>query len=189
MVKSDKTDDALNGREATDMFRLRKESKLTHAELCAYWDERTSAARYAGNDGELDNVFVAKRNGDRIRLVRKARNLIDPFATVFWGRLQPLPEVRSENGCKSVLTGFFGKSVLDYVVLAILTGIDGFIFFRALLDGTLNTTVIAGCAAFLIVFVLLAVPTKSARDKYTELLDEIARGGRPPEEEPEDDAR
>ena len=164
------------------MFRLRIESKLTHEDLCAYWDDRTSAARYAGNDGDLDNVFIAKRKGDRIRLVRKAMNVIDPFATVFWGQLLPLPEGEGKNGSKSVLTGFFGKSVLDYILLAVLVGVDAFVFFYNLAKGSLNTTVIAGCAAFLLVFVLLVIPTKSARERYTDLLDDVARGGKPREE-------
>ena len=171
------------------MCRIRMTSKLTQEELCAFWDERTSAARYAGNDGDFDNVFVANRKDSRVRLVRKARNLIDPFATVFWGRLLPLTENEEgkEEGDRSVLTGWFGKSVLDYILLALLVGLDAVIFFRNLSDGSLNTTVIAGCAAFLILAVVLAVPTKGARETYSDLLSEIARGGKSADEKPEHD--
>ncbi|MBO4366087.1 MAG: hypothetical protein J5843_00375 [Clostridia bacterium] len=169
------------------MFRLRIESKLTHGDLCAYWDDRTSAARYAGNDGDFDNVFVAKRKENRVRLIRKARNVIDPFATVFWGQLLPLQEGEGKKGSKSVLTGFFGKSILDYILLAILFGVDALIFIYNLVNHSLNTTVIAGCAALLILFLVLIIPTKSARERYTELLDDIARGGETPEETADDE--
>ncbi len=72
------------------------------------WDEMTSPARFAGCDDTMDLIFVAKRSGGRVRLVRKARIAHEPFCCVFRGKI-------SGSGSGSVIKGVFTKSVADYI--------------------------------------------------------------------------
>ncbi|MBR0231523.1 MAG: hypothetical protein IJQ53_04790 [Clostridia bacterium] len=48
------------------------ESDYSKEELISRRDEYTSSARFAGSDETLDLIFVSKRNGDRIKLIRKS---------------------------------------------------------------------------------------------------------------------
>jgi len=148
------------------LFGFQKTSPFSVSALCERWDDRTSSARFAGNDADMDNVFVAERKGTRVRLVRKARNALDPFATVFRGNIK-------KDGEGSVLEGWFGKSALDYILLALLFGGDVFFFVRGIVLGQLNGGLVAGCLLFLALLVLLAYPTKSARNRYAEFMSDI----------------
>ena len=89
---------------------LHLESRYSTEQLLARWDERTSLARFAGNDDVLDVIYVASRKKNRVFLIRKARRTLDPFATVFRGRIFPC-------GDGSVLQGSFSKRLFDYILL------------------------------------------------------------------------
>ena len=78
------------------------------------WDEMTSPARFAGCDDTMDLIFVAKRSGGRVRLVRKARIAHEPFCCVFRGKI-------SGSGSGSVIKGVFTKSVADYFIVLLIS--------------------------------------------------------------------
>lgn len=164
------------------MFRLTIESPFDSETLCRRWDDRTSVSRFAGNDDEMDNVFMALRKDRKVRLVRKARSALDPFATVFWGKISP----DGPDG-KSGITGFFGKSVLDYILLAVMLGLDVFLFVHNAAGGKLNAGLVTGCIAFLLLLCILAFPMKSARLRYADFMRDIA--GAPPESDSEEGNR
>ena len=56
------------------------ESRYSKDELISRWDEFTSPARFAGTDDVMDLIFVSKRKGNKVRLVKRARTKRDPFA-------------------------------------------------------------------------------------------------------------
>ena len=142
------------------------ESRFEPAELFDRWDDRTSPARFAGNDGVMDDIFMARRKHDRVFLIRKGRNTWDPFSTVFRGRI-----VSATTG--SVLKGCFTKRLSDYFLLSILMLIDIYFGWRGyLMDGFTGTTAFV-CIAVFVALVLLAIPLPSARKKYTAFLKEI----------------
>lgn len=90
-------------------------SDYSSEELVERWDEFTSPSRFAGNDETMDLVFVAKRKGNKVKLVRKARSAHEPFSCVFRGEIKA-----SEKGSRIV--GVFTKSWLDYAAVgAVLT--------------------------------------------------------------------
>ncbi len=141
-------------------------SKYSEADLASRWDERTSPARFAGNDELLDAVFVAKRKQDRVILIRKARGTWDPFATVFRGRIVPLPD-------GSAIKGYFTKRLFDYVLLFLLLLADGYFCFRLQDMGNLTASASVGCLAFAAILLLLAVPLRASRRRYRAFLQDI----------------
>ena len=78
-------------------------SKLTKRQLAERWDERTSPQRFAGSDDMFDNIFVADRKGDKIKVAFKPRTGTYLFSTVFRGRI-----TEDEEG--SAITGKYTKS-------------------------------------------------------------------------------
>ncbi len=88
-------------------------SKLSKEELIDKWDDYTSPARFAGNDDTMDLIFISKRNGDNVRLVRKARTVREPFTCVFRGKIK-----ETEEG--SVIEGSFTKAVFDYIFVGLM---------------------------------------------------------------------
>lgn len=136
--------------------------------LLSRWDERTSPARFAGNDDVLDTVYRAKRNGNKVYLIRKGYSSVDPFVTVFRGEI-----VQSERG--SVLQGRFTKRVFDYVLILLFLVLDVAFAARSYLMGSMTYTGLAGCALFAAIMILLAIPMPSARKRYTEFLKDITR--------------
>ena len=97
---------------------LSLESKHNASALSSRWDERTSPARFAGNDDVLDMIYFAKRKGNKVFLVRKGSRSLDLFATVFRGQILP-------RGEGSVLQGSFSKRLSAYLLLAVLLVLDG----------------------------------------------------------------
>ena len=142
------------------------ESKATPEQLVRRWDEKTSPARFAGNDALMDNIFIASRKEDRVFLIRRASGALDPFATVFRGRIVSC-------GGGSAIKGRFTKRLFDYLLLLLLAAIDGFIYFRALEEGSVNPSFTGLCIAFALVLLLLACPLRSTRRRYREFLEEI----------------
>ena len=82
------------------------QSGYSATELISRWDEYTSISRFAGSDETMDLVYISKRRGNRVKLVRKAQLSREPFSTVFRGRIK-----NSKNG--SEIVGCFTKSLLD----------------------------------------------------------------------------
>ena len=136
--------------------------------MISRWDERTSPARFAGNDDVLDTVYRAKRKDNRVYLIRQGYSSLDPFTTVFRGKI-------TENGEGSVLEGWFTKRVFDYVLLAILLILDVAFAVRSYSMGSLTNMGMLGCGIFAAILVLLAVPMPSAKRRYTEFLRDITR--------------
>lgn len=135
--------------------------------LIKEFDERTSEARFAGNDEILDNIFVAERKGDRFILIRKAKALRDPFATIFHGRI-------SKNIDGTYISGYFTKSVLDYIITALF-----FVFLMIIRDevigrGESPLTI----NVIIVIYTLLALSFlltfKSTKQKYIDFLKDIA---------------
>lgn len=144
--------------------------KSTHSvsQLIARWDERTSPARFAGNDDVLDTVYRAKREEDRVFLIRKGSSSIDPFTTVFRGKI-------SGDGEGSVLEGKFTKRAFDYVFLALFLVLDIAFALRSYLLGDLTPGGMIGCGIFAALMILLAIPTPWAKKRYTAFLRDITR--------------
>lgn len=143
------------------------ESKFTPEQLAQRWDEKTSPARFAGNDALMDNIFIASRKEDRVFLIRRASGALDPFATVFRGRIVPC-------GSGSAIKGRFTKRLFDYLLLLVLAFLDGFVFYRAMDEGSVSPSVTGFCIAFLVLLLLIAFPLRAPRRRYREFLEEIA---------------
>ena len=151
-------------REERAMLTL--ESRYSPEQLLARWDERTSPARFAGNDDVLDLIYVASRKDNRVFLIRKARRTLDPFATVFRGKI-----VSCGNG--SALQGSFSKRFFDYFVLLAMLAIVVFVYHRASISGLATTSFSVGCVLFACLILLLAIPLPHAKKKYLSFLKEI----------------
>ena len=142
------------------------ESKEAPEQLAQRWDEKTSPARFAGNDELMDNIFIASRKKDRVFLIRRASGALDPFATVFRGRIVPC-------GSGSAIKGRFTKRLFDYFLLLLLAGLDGFVYSRALEGGGASPSVTGFCIAFALLLLLLAVPLRASRRRYRDFLEGI----------------
>ena len=88
-------------------------SDFSEEELTSRFDEYTGPARFAGNDDTMDLIFVSERKKNKIKLIRRARTVRDPFAAVFRGRI-----MKTENG--SEIRGFFTKSVFDFIFMLLI---------------------------------------------------------------------
>ena len=145
---------------------VRFPSELSVEELAKNWDEHTSPARFAGSDDTMDLIFVSKRSGESIRLVRKARSAREPFSCVFRGKIK---------GCEkgSEIVGFFTKSIFDYilslVIIALVVYMRSYVIERGRDLGAINAiliVVLAGCA-------LLLYNRRSVKRKYAEFIFRI----------------
>ena len=145
-------------------------SKLTKRQLAERWDERTSPQRFAGSDDMFDNIFVADRKGDKIKVAFKPRTGTYLFSAVFRGRI-----TEDEEG--SAITGKYTKSDADYVIAGILVIIFTAVL-KALYDRGIGAIKIyigmLICAAVLFVFL---VPKRGAIKKYRELFKDITQNG------------
>lgn len=142
------------------------DSCFSPAELTARWDDFTSPARFAGNDGVLDDIFIARRKDNRVYLIRKGRNTLDPFSTVFYGKI-----LSTATG--SILQGHFRKRFFDYLILVILLLLDVYIAYRGYVaEGfSASTTIVSLVVA--VSLILLAIPLPPARNRYTAFLKKI----------------
>ncbi len=141
-------------------------SDLSYDELVAQWDEHTSPARFAGNDDSMDLIFVSKRKGNKVKLVRRARTAREPFSTVFRGKI-----VETEKG--SEVVGYFTKALSDYAfaagLIALLFYIRSIIIERAEALNTINiflVIAIAGCS-------LLLMNLRPAKRRYADFIYRI----------------
>lgn len=145
---------------------VRFPSELSIDELTENWDEFTSPARFAGSDDTMDLIFVAKRKENKVKLVRRARTVREPFSCVFRGEI-----VKTEQG--SEIKGSFTKSYFDYIlcaaVLGILFYIRSFIIERGASLGAMNTLLIAA----IIGSILLLANFRPTKRRYAEFLYQI----------------
>lgn len=142
------------------------ESRYSPEQLLARWDERTSPARFAGNDDVLDVIYVAVRKKNRVFLIRKARRTLDPLTTVFRGKI-------ISYGSGSALRGNFSKRLFDYLLLLALLALDIFFYHRAFSAGLASDTFSVGCVCFAVLLLFLAIPLPRAKKKYLAFLREI----------------
>lgn len=142
------------------------ESRYSPEQLLARWDERTSPARFAGNDDFMDVIYVASRKENRVFLIRKGRRTLDPFATVFCGKVVPC-----DGG--SVLQGRFSKRLFDYLILLALLALEIFFYQRAAAGGTVTQAFTVGCVVFACLLLLLAIPLPHTKKRYLGFLKEI----------------
>ncbi len=141
-------------------------SRYSPEQLAARWDACTSPARFAGNDELLDTIFIASRKKDRVFLIRKASGALDPFATVFRGRIVSC-------GGGSGIKGHFTKRLFDYLILLLFALADVFFYWRGMRAGPVSSSMTAGCIVFAIILLLLAIPLRSPRRRYRAFLEEI----------------
>ena len=145
---------------------VRFESSYSPDELTERWDEYTSISRFAGCDDTMDLIFVSKRKGNRVRLVRKAQVAREPFSPVFRGKIQ-----KTEKG--SAVVGFFTKSVADYVAVGIvdviLLYIRSFVVERGDDLNTINSLIAIALAASL----LLLLNYKPSKRRYADFISRI----------------
>ncbi len=141
-------------------------SNYSVEKLIESWDDFTSPARFAGNDDTMDLIFISKRRGNRVKLIRRARFSREPFSTVFRGRIR-----KTKNG--SEIVGVFTKTIFDYVfsaaVLALLFYIRTIIIERS---GALNTINVL-LAASIMIFALLLFNTRGSKRRYADFISRI----------------
>ncbi len=141
-------------------------SKKQYEKLIVDFNERTCEARFAGNDEVLDNIFVTRRDGDRFILVRKAKSLRDPFAAIFHGRIS-----KTDNG--TCISGYFTKSVFDYIVVALF-----FAFLMIIRNEVISReepllTVNVIIAIYMILSLSFLITFKSTKQMYIDFLKDI----------------
>ena len=141
-------------------------SRCTPSALVLRWDERTSPARFAGNDDLLDDIYIAHREDRQVFLIRKGRGTWDPFSTVFRGKI-----VSYEGG--SAIKGHFCKRFFDYLVLALLLLLDIYFAYRgfAMERFSISTGIVS--VLFGAGVILLGIPLPPVRKKYMIFLKEI----------------
>ena len=141
-------------------------SKYSAEELTERWDEFTSDARFAGSDENMDLIFVSKRNGENVRLVRRAKQSRDPFSCIFRGKI-----VSDSNGSK--IKGIFTKSIFDYIVVGLILA---FLFYirHLVIERMESLNTINLLLVFAIVFgMLLLYNTRSAKRRYADFITRI----------------
>lgn len=141
-------------------------SSFSSEELTERWDEYTSPARFAGSDDTMDLIFVAKRKKNKIKLVRRARTVREPFSCVFRGEIK-------NNGQGSEIKGYFTKSYFDYLICAIVLGLLFYIRSVAVGRGSplgaMNTVLIAAIVGGL----LLLCNFRPTKRRYAEFIYKI----------------
>jgi len=146
-------------------MRILKSNK-SYDLLSKTFDERTSEARFAGNDELLDDIFITHRSGDKFTVVRKAKSIREPFATVFHGRLV------CDGEC-SFIKGYFTKHIIDYIISAILFAFIIVIRNEVLSRGEPSAAINIIAAMYLLLVFLLMMTFKNTKDKYIDFLKDI----------------
>jgi len=141
-------------------------SNYSQSELIERWDDYTSISRFAGCDDTMDLIFCSKRNGDRVKLVRKARAAKEPFMVVFRGNIK-----KTEAGSK--ITGLFTKSIADYILIAVvLTIVFAMRYYAGVRNVNLTTAnTLLVCAIVLSLLALIC--RRKTKRKYEEFISRI----------------
>ena len=143
-------------------------SKLTAEQLTEAWDEFTSPSRFAGSDDTLDLIFISKRNKEKVRLVHRARNGVQPFNCIFRGRI-----VECEGG--SAVKGTFTKSIFDYGFVAAVIALLFYIRYLVIERGDSLHTINVILACSIIGSLLLLINTRATKRKYADFITRITR--------------
>jgi len=141
-------------------------SEYTENELCQRWDDFTSPARFAGNDEMMDLIFVSERDGNKVKLVRKAKSAKEPFSCVFQGKIK-----KTEQG--SEIIGYFRKSFFDYLAVALIFGILWYMRSMILERGESLTTINGLLLVALLGGAFLLYNTRLSKRKYAEFIFRI----------------
>ncbi|MBE6691738.1 MAG: hypothetical protein E7586_00185 [Ruminococcaceae bacterium] len=145
---------------------LKFKSDKSVEELIKQWDEHTSISRFAGSDETMDLIYVSKRKGRKVRLVRKAPLAREPFSSVFRGVIR-----EAEQG--SEIAGLFTKSIFDYVLISaiffMLFYIRSYVIQRGDSLATINTLIIFA----IIGSVLCLYNFRATKRKYADFISGI----------------
>ena len=142
------------------------ESRYSKDELISRWDEFTSPARFAGTDDVMDLIFVSKRKGNKVRLVKRARTKRDPFACVFYGKI-----TETENGSR--ISGSFAKAFIDYLVVAAIISLFAYMSYYVSERGDSTVTVNVLLGASIVFGAMLLYNTRSVKRKYVDFISRI----------------
>lgn len=141
-------------------------SRLSRSDFFKSWDSVTAYGNFAGGDEVLDSVFIAKRKGGLVYLIEKPKSAHDIFAATFYGFISGTAE-------GSVLHGFFGISVLDFIITAIAYVVYGFVIasvYNRGQAGSARVMIVMGLAVLALIFVTLP----KTRRRYRRILDKAA---------------
>lgn len=141
-------------------------SDYSKEELISRWDDYTSAARFAGSDETLDLIFVSKRSGDRIKLIRKSNSVHEPYAAVFRGRIYG-------KGERSCIKGIFTKTVIDYAFTALIIALAFVVRSYAESRGASLYTANVILAAAIVFGILLLFNYRGTKRRYTDFMCRI----------------
>ncbi|MBQ1206248.1 MAG: hypothetical protein IIX67_03500 [Clostridia bacterium] len=141
-------------------------SRYSEEELINRWDDFTSPARFAGADDVMDLIYVSKRKGKKVRLVRRARTKREPFSCVFYGTIES-----TEQG--SQIKGSFMKSLIDYIAVALIVALLFYIRFLVIERGDSPVTVNVLLGASIVFGILLLYNTRSIKRKFSEFISRI----------------
>lgn len=144
-------------------------SRFSSEVLKQRWDDYTSPARFAGSDETMDLVYVSKRAGSNVTLVRRARSAREPFSCVFRGKIR-----QTESG--SEIKGIFTKSIFDYSLVAIVMGLLFYIRGSIIERGESVDTINIIIAFSLVAAFLLLVNYRPTKRKYVEFISRITDG-------------
>lgn len=153
-------------RGKTNMTKM--PSDLSVSELKKSWDSETSPARFAGCDDTMDLIFVARRKGNKVHLVRKARTVSDPFSTVFRGRLR-----QTKNG--SEIVGIFTKRIIDYVFCILLVALLLYVQTTVIQKGNDPYTVNILLVSSVVGSLLALYPFRKTKRRYTDFMTDVTK--------------
>ncbi len=145
---------------------IKYKSDYTSDELLKRWDEYTSVARFAGNDDTMDLIFVSKRNGEKVRLVRKARSAYEPFSCVFRGMIR-------SAGKGSEVVGIFTKGLVDYLTVGLIWAFLFYIRSVVIERGGDLVTVNSLTALAIVGGLLMLYNYRKTKRRYTEFISRI----------------
>ena len=121
--------------------------------LTISWDQYTNEARFAGGDDFLDLVFIAKRKGNKISLIKKSKIGASPFTTRFNG------VIKDDYGT-GVIEGKFSKGLADYIAALLFVLFYSYIVY-SLYQREQLISVLLFALGGLIMFLLLKCSKKS----------------------------
>ena len=134
-------------------------------ELVRRWDEFTSPERFAGND-EIELVFVGKRKGRSVKLIRRSKVRFEPYATVFRGKIY-------DNGSSGSVKGVFTKTVFSYIITALIIAAVFIMRLKAAERGSDLSAVNTILAVSVIAGILLLLNYRRTKRRYVDFICRI----------------
>ena len=142
------------------------ESRFSAEQLKDRWDEYTSPARFAGADETMDLIYVSKRKGEKVKLVRRTSSKREPFSCVFRGKI-----VSTEQG--GSINGFFVKSIIDYIAIICICVLLAYIRYLVIDRGDSPVTVNLLLGSAILIGIALLYNKRSTKQKYAEFISRI----------------